>query len=242
MASIAAFQGAGSQPSGHKGPRADILLALKQHATLTARDLTSRLELSLNAVRHHLKELEAEGVVEYVRQHQAVGAPAYAYRLSSQGHALFPRRYREALTGILALVEAREGRDAAVRMLEAHFDTLANRLEARLADVSHEERLAIVAQALADEGYMPEWRPAGSSSATFTEHNCAIQEIAERYPEICAAERRFLENMLVASVERKGHILGGCAACEYHVQFTPPDQPGPVVQIGPRAPRPGDDA
>ena len=34
---------------------------------------------------------------------------------------------------------------------------------------------------------------ATTSSGTLTEHNCAIQPVAERFPEICAAEARFLE-------------------------------------------------
>jgi DeoR family suf operon transcriptional repressor len=242
MRTTAAFQVAPTRPFGHKGPRADILLALKQHAALTAKDLTARLELSLNAVRHHLKELEAEGVIEYIREHRGVGAPAYSYRLSSEGHALFPRRYQETLTGILALVEEREGREAAVGMLEAHFDALALKLEGRLAGGSGAARLEIVAQALAEEGFMPEWRVAGPESGVLLEHNCAIHAVAERYPEICAAERLFLEKVLSAAVDRRAHILGGCTACEYHVQFEPAQARGPVVQITPRGSRLGEEA
>jgi DeoR family suf operon transcriptional repressor len=52
-----------------------------------------------------------------------------------------------------------------------------------------------------------------------TEHNCAIPAVAERFPEICAAEARFLAEMLNADVERTGHILSGCPACEYQVRF-----------------------
>ena len=53
-----------------------------------------------------------------------------------------------------------------------------------------------------------------------TEHNCAIPAVAERFPEICAAEARFLAEVLSAEVERTGHILSGCPACEYQVRFS----------------------
>ena len=228
-----------------RGPRGQILLDLKRAQPLTAKDLASRLGLSLNAVRHHLKELEAESLVEYDREHRGVGAPAFAYRLSAAGHDLFPRRYQETLTLILDQVAEREGRAAAVAMLEAHLGTLAARMKAELEGATPEQRMEIVTRMRAVDGYMAEWHAAGPGQATLREHNCAIHAIAERFPEICAAERRFLEELLGATVERRSHILGGCTACEYHVQFDLPggaDAPAAVVQMTPREARPGANA
>ena len=60
--------------------------------------------------------------------------------------------------------------------------------------------------------------------ATLTEHNCAIPAVAERFPEICAAEARFLAEVLGAEVDRREHMLDGCSACEYHVRFKPAEE------------------
>ncbi|MGH7676496.1 MAG: helix-turn-helix domain-containing protein, partial [Gemmatimonadales bacterium] len=57
-----------SQLAPHKGLRGEILVALKRAQPLTARDLADRLGVSPNAVRHHLKELEAETLVVYGRE------------------------------------------------------------------------------------------------------------------------------------------------------------------------------
>jgi DeoR family suf operon transcriptional repressor len=103
-------------------------------------------------------------------------------------------------------------------VLEARYDALAHRLGHELADSTPSERMAAVAQLLSDEGYMAE----GTTSAdggTLIEHNCAVQAVAERFPEICAAEARFLAAALGAEVDRRGHILSGCSACEYRVHF-----------------------
>jgi DeoR family suf operon transcriptional repressor len=206
-------------PPGQRGPRGEILVELKRAQPLTARDLAGKLGISLNAVRHHIKELEAEGLVAYDRQHRGVGAPAFAYRLSRTGEGLFPRRYEATLLQFLAHIVEREGRDAAVRVLEAHFAGLSQRLRTETAGLAPARRLEIVAQALADEGYMAEAEADAGSIGTLTEHNCAIQSVAERFPELCAAEARFLEEVLGAAVDRRAHILGGCGACEYHVRF-----------------------
>jgi DeoR family suf operon transcriptional repressor len=209
-------------PLGPKGPRGAILVELKRCQTLTAKELAAKLGVSLNAVRHHLKELEAEGFVVYERQHRGVGAPVFAYRLSGIGEGLFPRRYEATLLELLDHVVEREGREAAIRVLEAHFGNLTRRLKAELEGAPPARRLESVARALADEGYMAEWQVSDAQSdmaGTLTEHNCAIRSVSERFPELCAAESRFLEEVLGATVDRRAHILGGCSSCEYHVKF-----------------------
>jgi DeoR family suf operon transcriptional repressor len=178
-----------------------------------------KLGISLNAVRHHLKELEAESLVEYERQHRGVGAPAFAYRLSASGEALFPRRYESTLTELLDYVVRREGRASAVAVLEERYEGMTRRLQHELAGATPAERMAAVARLLSDEGYMAEGT-AVSDTGTLIEHNCAIQAVAERFPEICAAEARFLEAALGAEVQRREHILSGCSACEYRVKFS----------------------
>jgi DeoR family suf operon transcriptional repressor len=205
-------------PIGHKGPRGEVLLHLKHSQPLTARDLAQLLGVSLNAVRHHLKELEAERLVHYERENRGVGAPVFLYRLSAAGEALFPRRYEEALNGLLDRLVEREGRDVAVGLLQSYFGSLALRLAEELKDRSAEERLRAVVHALSEEGYMAEGT-LGESDGTLTEHNCAISAVAQRFPEICAAEAKFLAEVLKAEVARREHILSGCTTCEYHVRF-----------------------
>jgi DeoR family suf operon transcriptional repressor len=200
-------------------------MELKRSDPLTAKQLAGKLGLSLNAVRHHLKELEAERLVEYERQHRGVGAPAFAYRLSVAGQSLFPRRYETTLTELLDYVVQREGRASAVAVLEARYHALARRLQSELAGATPAERMAAVARLLSEEGYMAEGT-ISAGAGTLIEHNCAIQAVAERFPEICVAEARFLATVLGAEVDRHEHILSGCSACEYRVRFSGADAPG----------------
>jgi predicted ArsR family transcriptional regulator len=178
-----------------------------------------RLGLSPNAVRHHLKELEAAGLVAYDRQAGAVGAPSHRYHLTPAGDALFPRRYEEAVGRLLDHVVEHQGRAAAVAVLEAKYRELALRLVAELANASPEERLNAVARALAAEGYMPEVRrETATALPMLVEHNCPMQQVAERFPELCEAEARFLAEVLEAEVTRSAHIVTGCGTCEYSIE------------------------
>jgi DeoR family transcriptional regulator, suf operon transcriptional repressor len=212
-----------------RGLRGAILVELKRARGSAAKDLASKLNVSLNAVRHHLKELETQALVEYDRRHQGVGAPAFVYRLTPAAEALFPRRYEATLNELLDHVVEREGRAGAVSVLEARYATLTRQLQGELAGVPPAERLAAVARLLTEDGYMAE-ASATTSNGILVEHNCAVQAVAERFPEICAAEARFLAAVLGAEVDRQEHILSGCSACEYRVRFT---SPSPAEEAAP---------
>ena len=206
--------------SGHRGLRAQILLEIKKSQPITAKQLGSLFGVSANAVRRHLKELEADGLVRFGREQHGLGAPAFAYRLTDAGEALFPNGYRDTLLTMLDLVEAREGRAGVVKMFEARYEVLAERLRSDLAAVPAAERLAVVARVLTDAGYMAEWREA-DGVFRLAEHNCAMRAVVGRFPEICAVEERFLKDVLGAQVEREAHIVSGCNSCEYAINFAP---------------------
>jgi DeoR family transcriptional regulator, suf operon transcriptional repressor len=209
-------------PLGYRGVRASVLVELKKAQPLTTRELASRLGTSLNAVRHHLKELEEQALVSYERQHRGVGAPTFAYRLTPAGEGLFPRRYDATLTSLLDDLVDLQGRAAAVALLEARYSAVTQRLQHELEGRSSAERLQAVTRMLSEDGYMAEVSVT-SGNTSLTEHNCAIQAVAERFPEICAAEARLISEVLRAEVHREKHILKGCSACEYRLQFESPD-------------------
>ena len=207
----------------HKGPRGDILLELKRAQPLTAKQLAEKLGVSPNAVRHHLKELEAEGLIVYGREQRGVGAPTFAFRLSEAGEALFPRRYEETLTEVLQRVSEKAGRSAVVELLEDHYAMLTRRLQSDLDGVAESGRVAAIARLMSEAGYMAEWHEA-EGTFRLSEHNCAIRAVAERYPEVCAAEEKFLQAVLGGAVDRRTHIVSGCNACEYAITFNAPQE------------------
>ncbi|MEO8294004.1 MAG: hypothetical protein ABI613_00720 [Gemmatimonadota bacterium] len=222
---------AGQLPAGYRGLRGEILVEFKRSGTgLTAADLVSLLSVSLNAVRHHLKELNREGLVTRSREQRGVGAPVHVYQLSSNGEGLFPRRYEVLLTHLLA---GASGRAAIVEAVQSRYAALGDRLKHDLADAPDHQRLDTVARTLGEEGYMADWSET-SGGLRLTEHNCAIKAVAEHFPEICDAEERFLRDVLGAGVERRSHILNGCKACEYSIHFPEPGPDGdPGTFAGP---------
>ncbi|MBI4420847.1 MAG: helix-turn-helix domain-containing protein [Gemmatimonadetes bacterium] len=203
---------------GQKGLRAQILVALKRSQPLTARDLAQLHGVSANGIRRHLKELEADQLVEYGREQRGKGAPTFSYRLSVAGEALFPKRYAEELTDVLTYLEQRGGREEVRKFFSDRFHGQARTLLARLEGSSFEERVEAVVRLLREQGFMAEWSLEGGT-VKIAEHNCAVQAVAERYPEVCEAEAEFLRETLQADVRRGAYIPHGCNSCEYAVSL-----------------------
>lgn len=200
-------------PPGYKGMRGDILIALKKAQTLTAKELAARFGVTANALRRHLKELELEGVVRYRREVRGVGGPVFAYSLTEAGESLFPRAYDTALAEILESVREQRGDEGVVELFRRQWDQIAETARPELMRLPMPERSARLAEMLTSLGYMAE--STGGTLPVITEHNCAIRLIAERFPEVCAAEERFIADLLGAPVTRQAHIAKGANCCEY---------------------------
>jgi DeoR family suf operon transcriptional repressor len=213
---------------GFRGVRAELLVALKKAQPLSAHELGEQFGLTANALRRYLKALEEDGLVRYERHVRGVGAPVYAYSLTQAGEALFPRSYVQVLATALEALRAHTGDAAVEAVLEAEWQRLADEAGPVLEALPLEERVPLVAELLTAKGYMAEvvstsaeQAEAGESpdprALTLRIHNCAMREIADRFPAACRAEEKFVERLLGVPLVRQAHRLGGCGHCEYGV-------------------------
>jgi DeoR family transcriptional regulator, suf operon transcriptional repressor len=203
---------------GYRGLRGDLLIALKKTQPQTAHELAEHFGVTPNALRRHLEALEEAGVVRHRREIRGVGGPVYAYSLSESGEALFPRSYGSALVTALEAVRAQQGIEGVVELFRRQWASIAEQAKPELAPLPLHERAQLLAELLTSQGYMAESEPLPSGTATLREHNCAIRAVAERFPEVCAAEAAFIADVLDAAVERQARIVDGCNACLYAVR------------------------
>lgn len=205
---------------GYRGLRAELLVALKKARPLTATELGERFGLTANALRRHLKTLEEDGLVRYAREVRGVGAPVFAYSLTAGGEALFPRSYGAVLTTALEALQDSGGAAAVTDVLEAEWRQLAEEAAPVVDGLPVPERIGLVAELLTAKGYMAEAVEEGSGDAvvrTLRIHNCAMGQVAERFPDACAVEARYLERLLGVPLVRGTHRHEGCGRCDYEV-------------------------
>jgi DeoR family transcriptional regulator, suf operon transcriptional repressor len=207
---------------GYRGIQAELLLVLKKHQPLTARELAERFALTPNALRRHLETLEAAGVVRHSREVRGVGGPVHAFQLTGSGEALFPRSYANVLLESLEALAAERGRDGVSDFFRRKWTALAAEAAPALATLPLPERVQLVAELWTSLGYMAE---ADVDDATglpvLRKHNCAIRAVAERFPEVCVTEAEFIADVIGVPAERRRHILAGCNTCEYVINGAP---------------------
>jgi DeoR family suf operon transcriptional repressor len=224
--------------------RSDILVALRREQPLTIKALAEQFGVTPNALRRHLTGLVESGLVVYRREIHGQGAPTFAYSLSDAGEALFPRAYIDPLVDALESLREREGTEAVVQLFRRRWDTMAESAMPRLTALPLHERAQLLAELLTAEGYMSEAIAGEGDATTIRHHNCAVREIALRFPEVCSAEAEFIETVLNAPVERRMHLKDGCRACEYDAIGRAPvpvpalaTVPAPVPLPTPESPR-----
>jgi DeoR family suf operon transcriptional repressor len=69
----------------------DILQYLLKQDQATAQELADALEVTPQAIRRHLKDLEAEGLIEYKSVQVGMGRPQHVYQLSRKGTRSLPK-------------------------------------------------------------------------------------------------------------------------------------------------------
>ena len=204
----------------------DILEHLLKRGQATALELAEWIEVSPQAVRRHLKDLEAEGLIEFESVQSGMGRPQHMYGLSQAGRDRLPNRHDDFALGLLDTLAQTVGPEGMQSILRQQWQRKAIEYQREIGRGSLAERVAGLVRLRKAEGYMAESYPtpknADPSSATqfiLTEYNCAISHVAESFPSVCGHE---LEMFAVAlqdcKVERTHWIVNGEHRCGYLIQ------------------------
>jgi DeoR family suf operon transcriptional repressor len=214
--------------AGYRGIKAELLVAIKKSQPVGIKELADRFSVTANAVRRHLEALETDGVVAFRAEVRGVGAPQHVWSLTEDGEALFPSADLAAFGEILDAMKASGASDEIVAVFRRRWDRLAESAKPLTEGLSFTERAQLAAELLSSEGHMAEVEVLAADRLVIREHHCAIRAVAERFPEVCAAEARFLSDLLGVEVVREAHALDGCAHCAFTAQALRP-APAPVA-------------
>ncbi|BBD58727.1 transcriptional regulator [Nostoc sp. HK-01] len=215
----------------------EILEYLLKHSQATALELSEVLNVSPQAIRRHLKDLEAEELITYSSTAQAgMGRPQHIYELSRQGRDRLHRTtsdrfgdgYGEFAVSLLDTLAETVGHDKMKTILQKQWERKAQEYRDRVGKGSLKERVETLVQLRKAEGFMAEYHsvePDEPNSAdkgdrfVLIEHNCAISNVAESFPSVCGHELEMFAAVLPdCIVERTHWIINGEHRCGYLVQ------------------------
>ncbi|MDZ8025200.1 MAG: iron-sulfur cluster biosynthesis transcriptional regulator SufR [Nostoc sp. SerVER01] len=212
----------------------EILEYLHKHQKATAIELAEVLDVSKQAIRRHLKDLETEELVLFSISEQAgMGRPQHVYQLSRQGrdrlHRTISDRFGDAsgnfAVSLLDTLAETVGHDQFKTILQKQWERKAQEYRDRVGNGSLRERVANLVELRKAEGFMAEYHSidvndcSKGESFIFIEHNCAISNVAESFPTICGHELEMFAGVLPdCTVERTHWIINGEHRCGYLVQ------------------------
>jgi DeoR family transcriptional regulator, suf operon transcriptional repressor len=201
----------------------DILEYLLKQGQATAQDLATMLDISTQAIRRHLKDLQVEGSIVYQSVSAGTGRPQHIYHLSPKGRDKFPNQYDRFVLSFLDTLVENLGYEQAGKMLEQHWQKKSIDYRQQLGTGALLERVAKLVELRRQEGYMAEYHPLEGENGKFilTEYNCAISHVAASFPAVCGHElEMFAAALEDCQIERTHWIVDGEHQCGYLISMT----------------------
>jgi len=196
----------------------DILQNLLKRGELTAQDLAEKLEISPQAIRKHLKDLETEGLIYHTVEQLGMGRPQFIYALTTVGRDRFPDSYNQFAVNFLDTLIDTLGKEQVSKVLHKQWQRKAENYKSHLGAGSVRQKLEKLAEIRRAEGYVTEWFPVeNTENFVFTEYNCAIAHVAESFPSVCGHELEMFATVLDCPVERTHWMVDGEHRCGYLV-------------------------
>lgn len=201
----------------------DILQHLLKRGEVTAQDLAEKLDISPQAIRKHLKDLETEGLIYHTAEQVGMGRPQFIYALTVAGRDRFPDSYNQFAVNFLDTLIDTLGKEQVSEVLQKQWQRKAQNYKSQLGGGSLKQKLEKLAEIRRSEGYVTEWFPVEENNQDqqnfiFTEYNCAIAHVAESFPSVCGHELEMFATVLDCPVERTHWMVDGEHRCGYLIR------------------------
>jgi DeoR family transcriptional regulator, suf operon transcriptional repressor len=203
-----------------KSTRDKILQHLLRAPRATINNLAQAVGINPISVRHHLTNLQMEGLVDAAEERHGVGRPRLVYSLTEDGLERFPTRYLRLTTRLLSQMKETLPGAVVGELFKEVATGLADQHEAQLKGLSVEERLDTVKELLADEGFVVEWEKK-DDEYHIHEITCPYLQVGQSHPEVCAVDETLISRMLSVPANKIQCILSGATHCTYVVKVEP---------------------
>jgi predicted ArsR family transcriptional regulator len=204
--------------------RMEILELLRRRGRCSAETIAKDLDLTPNAIRQHLTNLERDGLVVSQPERSGRGRPALLFALTERADAVFPKRYGQLATMVLQEVQEMGGPEALdevfARVAARHADAIQRDLE----DLGFEDRLNRVVSWIGRAGTLVE-RSTTAEGIRVTIHNCPFRNTALKFPQVCTITPQLITRLTGAAVSQSDSIHRRDPYCSFVVQRPPDDIP-----------------
>lgn len=199
-----------------KSTKEKILNTLLNRKNATIADLAEIVGINGISVRHHLINLQAEGLVSADEQRHGVGRPRFTYHLTDKGIEKFPSNYIRLTDHILEELERTYTDEQLAEFFSRIGLGIAKKHRVQNESLPITEQLDKLSQNLIEEGYRLSWNQT-NGSITLYNKNCPYHNISTTHPEICRIDHTMFANILTKPAIAERCIARGDPQCVFSI-------------------------
>jgi DeoR family suf operon transcriptional repressor len=189
-----------------------VLKALRSLGKATITELSDVVGVAGVTIRHHLTNLQAEGLIDVEAERRSVGRPVHIYRLSHEAERFFPHAYHLLVDGLLDQLKDQLPAESVNRLIDGLADSLTGDLRASLAGQPEDVQREILLGWLDEQGMTARWQD-GDDGLQLVRYHCPYYDIGARHPEVCRIELSVVGSVLGTEAVRSTCMQHGDAAC-----------------------------
>jgi DeoR family transcriptional regulator, suf operon transcriptional repressor len=197
-----------------KSTRERILQTLLNHPHSTISDLADAVGINAISVRHHLTSLQADGLVAAEEERHGVGRPRLVYGLTEGGLERFPTRYLRLTNRLLDQMKDSMPPAVISKLFSAMASEIASDYAQQIKTLTIEEKLELIKNLLAQEGFSVEWERQGGEYLIH-EITCPYYHVGQAHPEVCTVDQTLISEVLSIPAQKIHCVLHGDAHCTY---------------------------
>lgn len=202
-----------------KTTREKVLTTIKLHPKSTIMEIADQVGINAISVRHHLTNLQAEGLIMAEEERHGVGRPRLVYALTEQGMETFPSRYFKLVNSLIDQLKETLPEKEVSSLFYNMAEKLTADYEPMLAKMSIEERLELLKTILNDEGFEMDWEQEGKT-CQIRELSCPYFKIGDYHPEVCVFGKSIISNILHVPLNKISHQEREKDLCTYTVDLS----------------------
>src|SRR5262252_4179072 len=239
---VSGTAGAVTSLGSERGTRGRIARLILENGPVTAAALSTRLGLTPAAVRRHLDNLLAGGLIEVRTARRMAGRgrgrPAKLFAITDAGRSAFEHAYDDLATSALRFLAEVAGPGAVAEFARRQVADLERRYQPVMASADPGAKVQALAEALSADGYAASATRAPASGPVppgahgpalavlaggeqLCQHHCPVAHVAAEFPQLCEAETEAFGRLLGTPVQRLATIAHGDGICTTHVTCTP---------------------
>ncbi len=208
-----------------KSTRDLILQNLMKKPRSSISELAESVGINNISVRHHLINLQAEGVIMAEEERHGVGRPRLVYYLTEKGLERFPAGYLRLTNRLIDQLKKSLPEKTLQDLFEQLAQELAETYSEKSKKLSLEGKLDLLKEIMSKEGFSIEIDRT-SDGYYINTISCPYYHISQKHPELCIMDQAIISSILAVPSEKVSCIHNGDSHCSFLIHNQDTQQEG----------------